>query len=122
MALHNKLGKRGEQLAVEFLRKKGYRILETNWHYYREEIDILAFDNNMLVVAEVKTRSTSYFGNPEEAVTPAKAKRLINAAEAYLEEKNLDLDVRYDIISIILNEKTTQINHIKDAFYPADFL
>ncbi len=121
MARHNELGKRGEQLAAEYLIKKGYRILETNWHNEKEEIDIIALDKNELVITEVKTRSTSYFGDPDEAVTPAKANRLIHAAETYLELKNMDMDVRYDIISIILNRNTVKINHIKDAFFAGDF-
>ena len=121
MALQNELVKRGERLAAQFLKEKGYRILEINWRYYKNEVDIIALDGEVLVIAEVKTRRTAYFGNPEDAVTPAKANRLISAAEGYLEEKNLDLEVRYDIISIILSDKIEEIYHIKDAFFPADF-
>ena len=118
MAQHNQTGIRGEQIAREFLRKKDYKILETNWRHEKEEVDIIAMDGSELVILEVKTRSTDYFGDPEEAVDEAKEERLIAAAEAYLEEKDLDVEVRYDIVSIILKNKHPEIRHIQDAFYP----
>ena len=80
MAQHNETGIRGEQLAREFLLKKNYQILETNWRHEKEEVDIIAMDERELVIVEVKTRSTDYFGNPEEAVSEAKEQRLIAAA------------------------------------------
>ncbi len=118
MAQHNKLGKKGEVLARQYLESKGFEILETNWYFEKAEVDIIARDKNDLVIIEVKTRSTDYFGNPEEAVTTAKEERLIMAAEAYLEINELSLDVRYDIISIVLSSKKKEIYHIEDAFYP----
>jgi putative endonuclease len=118
MAQHNETGIRGEQLAREFLLKKNYQILETNWRHEKEEVDIIAMDGKELVIVEVKTRSTDYFGDPEEAVDTPKEQRLIAAAEAYLEENDLDVEVRYDIISIILKNTHPEIRHIQDAFYP----
>ena len=120
MAQHNELGKRGERLALQMLKEKEYAILETNWRHEKEEVDIIAREGDELVIVEVKTRSTDYFGDPEEAVGPAKANRLIQAAEAYVEENNLNMDVRYDIVSIVIHHGV-HIRHIKDAFYAGDF-
>lgn len=121
MARHNELGKQGEQWALQFLKAKGYTILETNWRHEKEEVDIIARDKDELVIVEVKTRSTDAFGDPEEAVTPQKARRLIRAAEAYVLKHNLDIDTRFDIISILVKNGKRTIRHITDAFYAADF-
>ena len=118
MAKHNELGKKGEELAKIMLIDKGYSIIETNWRYDKDEIDIIAKDGNELVIIEVKTRSTDFFGYPEEAVNSKKEFFLIRATESYLQEKDLDIDSRFDIVSIILNNKETKIHHIIDAFYP----
>ncbi len=121
MARHNELGKEGEHRALQMLQAKGYTILETNWRNYKVEVDIIATDKDELVIVEVKTRSTDYFGDPEEAVGPAKARNLIRAAETYIELNDVDMDVRFDIVSIILKNGKATINHIIDAFYAADF-
>ncbi len=118
MAAHNELGKKGEKLAAEMLRQKNYEILETNWRHDKDEVDIIAREGEELVIVEVKTRSTDYFGDPEEAVDAAKERNLIRAAEAYVEMNDLDIDVRYDVISIILKKNQSNIRHIRDAFYP----
>ena len=118
MAEHNDLGKQGEEIAVKFLKNKGYKILETNWRLGKNEIDIIARDGNFIVVAEVKTRQSNLFGEPEIAVTREKQKALIRSANAYVRMKMIDLEVRFDIISIILAKNTEQVNHITDAFYP----
>ncbi len=118
MAEHINLGKRGEALAVDYLTEKGYKILDVNWRHERDEIDIVALDGEMLVIVEVKTRSTDYFGDPADAVDYRKEQFLIRATEAYLDEKDLDLESRFDIVSIILKGEKARINHIEDAFYP----
>ncbi len=118
MARHNELGKKGEQLALKFLEQQGYQILDTNWRHEKDELDIVAVDGKELVIAEVKTRGTDYFGDPSEAVGPSKEAFLTRAADAYIEEKGLDLEIRYDIISIVLTKGGHKIRHIKDAFYP----
>src|ERR1039457_5754929 len=118
MAEHNETGKKGEEIAVKFLKNKGYKILETNWRLGRNEIDIIAMDGKIIVVAEVKTRQSNSFGEPEIAVTREKQKALVRAANAYVRLKHLDLEVRFDIISIILEKDCEKINHIADAFYP----
>jgi putative endonuclease len=118
MAEHNDLGVRGEKMAVELLRKKGYRILDTNWRFGKDELDIIARDNNELVIVEVKTRSTEYFGYPEDFINKAKMQRLVRAAAEYIDKKNIGLECRYDFVSIVINRRKTEIRHIKDAFYP----
>ena len=118
MAQHNQLGKQGEELAVQFLQKLGYNIREINWRNDKYEIDIVAQDGEELVIVEVKTRSSTAFGNPEEAVTLAKQKHLINGAERYVELNEIDLDCRFDVISIVLSKDKHQIKHIIEAFRP----
>ncbi len=121
MARHNDLGKEGEKLALEMLVEKGWQILDTNWRHKKEEVDIIALDGKMLVIVEVKTRSTDYFGNPEEAVGAIKANNLMRAADAYLEIKDINSEVRFDVVAIVLNNRKAQIRHIRNAFYPGDF-
>src|SRR5690606_22332780 len=118
MAEHNDLGIRGEQIAVNHLEKNGYTIVEKNWRFGRAEIDIIAQKENTLAVVEVKTRTTNWFGNPQEFVTTKKKKLLIGAANEYVIKKDLDVDVRFDIIAVIINKKGTSLEHIEDAFYP----
>ncbi len=118
MAEHNITGKKGEELAADFLKSKGYAILETNWRFRNLEADIIATLADTLVVAEVKTRSTAFFGEPETFVTRQKQKNLIKAAHEYIERYQLNLEVRFDIISIVMNPGNPQVNHIEAAFYP----
>lgn len=117
MAEHNITGQKGEEMAARFLEEKGYTILETNWRFMHLEADIIAEISKTLVIAEVKTRKSNYFGEPESFVTKQKQKNLIKAANAYIERKQLDLEVRFDIVSVVLNDNTS-IKHIEDAFYP----
>ncbi|HQO49504.1 MAG TPA: YraN family protein [Bacteroidales bacterium] len=118
MAEHNDLGKLGEELSVQHLRAKGYKILELNWHYGRGEIDIIAMDGDTLVVVEVKTRAGTWYGEPEFAVTRSKQKALIRAAEGYIVKNDLNLDTRFDIISVVVGPTERKVEHIEDAFYP----
>jgi putative endonuclease len=117
MAEHNITGQKGEQLAASFLEEKGYTILETNWRFKNLEADIIAILSKTLVIVEVKTRKSNYFGEPETFVTKQKQKNLIHAAHEYILRKELDVEVRFDIISVVMNDKTA-IKHIEDAFYP----
>lgn len=118
MANHNKLGIKGEAIAVEYLQNRGYKILETNWRYEKKEIDIIAQQGSFIVIVEVKTRSTDFFGRPEEAVTVAKQKHLIEAADYYLQQLSFEAEVRYDIVSVIKDETQMSIKHIEEAFIP----
>lgn len=119
MAEHNKLGNRGENAACDFLQSKGYQILERNWSGERCEVDIIATDGDYLVFVEVKTRSSSYWANPEDAVSQAKMNRIIHAANSYIEQNDIDLCPRFDVISIIAGRNNLEIEHIDDAFYPS---
>ncbi|WP_075343541.1 YraN family protein [Tenacibaculum agarivorans] len=115
MAEHNELGKEGEKEAIAYLKKNGYEILENNYRFKKAEIDIIALKEE-LVVVEVKTRSTDYFGNPEEFVTSKKKKLLVKAIDNYIIEKDLDVEVRFDIIAIIKRGYLFEVDHIEDAF------
>ena len=118
MADHNDLGKLGEELAVNYLTGKGYKILERNWHNIHKEIDIIAKDGKFLVIVEVKTRQSDEYGEPDIAVTRKKQRMLIAAANAYITRKGLDMETRFDIISIVFREEIPIISHIEDAFLP----
>jgi len=117
MAEHNETGSNGEILAINHLKQKGYTVLETNWRFKNLEADIIASIGNTLVVAEVKTRTGNYFGEPEIFVDKQKQKNLIKTANAYVQKNNIDLEVRFDIIAIVLKNSNPSINHIEDAFY-----
>jgi putative endonuclease len=114
---HIELGKAGEAIAVALLEEKGYRILERNWRWGREEIDIIARDGNFVVIVEVKTRSSDIFAEPEASVTRSKQRILVRAANAYVNCRRLYGEVRFDIISIIIRTEGEIVNHIVDAFY-----
>jgi putative endonuclease len=117
MAEHNELGKLGEDLAVEYLRENGYTILETNWTFQKAEIDIIAQIENTLAIVEVKTRSSLDFGLPQDFVKPKKIQLLVKAVDAYVIERDLDIDVRFDIIAVNKEGKSFAIEHLIDAFY-----
>ncbi len=116
MAQHNDLGKKGEELAIEYLQEKGYSIIEKNYRFKKAEVDIIAKKDTILVVVEVKTRSTNYFGNPQDFVNPKKIKLLVFAIDNYVLEKDLDVEIRFDIIAVLKNKEDYKIDHIKDAF------
>ena len=119
MAKHNELGKRGEEIATEFIRNKGYIILETNWKHRKAEIDIIAKVDEVLIFIEVKSRSSTYFGRPETFVDSKKQQLIADAASVYMEEVGHEWEVRFDIISILFhNEVYQSVDHIKDAFFP----
>lgn len=112
------LGRHGEQLAYTHLIKQGYHILERNWRFGKEELDIIAKKDQLIIFVEVKTRENGYLGDPVEAVTPGKQKTIIKVANEYLIQKNIDLESRFDIIGIVHNKKATSLEHIEDAFFP----
>ena len=112
MATHNELGKRGEDLACNYLLKSGYEILHRNWRIGRYELDIVALKDEMLIVIEVKTRLQVDY-NYDDLITESKRKYLIRAANAYVNKNNLDLEVSFDLIVVSDNNK--RIDHIKEA-------
>jgi len=116
MAQHNILGRKGEQIAVQFLEKEGYVILDTNWRYNGIEIDIVAKNSGYIVFVEVKTRASLNWGQPEDSVNDVKIRRIVNAADYYMQECDCDLPCRFDIISVVAVDGNILINHIDDAF------
>lgn len=114
---HFKLGLLGENKAVDFLIEKEYIIIERNWKFKKFEIDIIAIDDKELVIIEVKTRSSSLI-NPKEIITNNQQKRIISAADSFIKEKKIDLDVRFDMILIEKTLKSYKFTHIKEIFYP----
>ncbi len=112
------VGALGERIAVEYLRKKGYHIRETNFRRQEGEIDIIAQDRDYLVFVEVRTRTSSEFGTPEESVTKAKKEKLVSLALAYLQtHSNLPPSWRIDVVAIELDQssKVSRIELIKNA-------
>ncbi len=109
------LGQEGEQLAAEYLRRHGYRILNRNYKVGKREIDIIASQNNFLVFVEVKMRKNARFGMPEEAVDERKAEKIRYVAEQYLSCHDWPGPIRFDIIAI-LKDESLEIMHFRDAF------
>jgi putative endonuclease len=117
MAYHNELGKLGEQLAVDYLSRNGFTILERNFIYNKAELDIIAQKEKKVIVVEVKTRNSAFFGDPQDFVTKAKIKLMVKAANEYVLINNIDLEVRFDIIAILKNQHFEKIEHFENAFY-----
>lgn len=120
MAEHNNLGNTGENLAIEHLVSKGHQIKEKNWRYKHDEIDIISLKDNCLIVTEVKTRSSNYFGNPEVFINKAKQRRIVKATAFYCDKNSIELEVRFDIVSIVIHPNGHQLNHIENAFSPLE--
>ena len=113
----HKLGKAGEEAALQFLKKKKFRIVEKSFCFLRGEIDIIAYDRKTLVFLEVKSRRSHKYGFPEEALTPAKQKQLRKVALGYCTlNKIQDIECRFDVISITYSDNGLTLSHIKNAF------
>ncbi|MFD2588811.1 YraN family protein [Croceitalea marina] len=117
MGKHNEFGKLGEQKAVDFLTKNGYKIKYRNYRYLKAEVDIIAQKEGILAIIEVKSRSSDFLENIAETVNQKKIKLLVSAADFYVSENNLDGDVRFDIITILKKGKRFELEHLEDAFY-----
>ncbi|OCA71831.1 hypothetical protein BBH99_13780 [Chryseobacterium contaminans] len=121
MADHNDFGKIAEDMAADFLQKSGYKILTRNFRFQKAEIDIIAEKAELIIIVEVKARSTDVFMLPQEAVNKTKIRSIVLAANHYLEEFDKQNEVRFDIISVIPDEdKNLVIDHIIDAFLAFD--
>ncbi|WP_261510527.1 YraN family protein [Chryseobacterium paludis] len=121
MATHNDFGKIAEDMAVEHLVKNGYKILTRNFRFQKAEIDIIAEKDNLIIITEVKARSTDAFILPQEAVTKTKIKSIVFATNHYLEEFDKHNEVRFDIITVMPDEKRKLvIEHITNAFEAFD--
>jgi putative endonuclease len=117
MASHNDLGKKGEDIAAEYLLGQGHDIIIRNYRYQKAEVDIISRYQAMIIFTEVKTRSTSKFGYPEESISTKKKELLREAMDFYLTENNIKEESRFDIISIVIDKGAPDIHHIEDAFY-----
>ena len=118
MATHNELGKIGEEIAAQYLLKSGYKILRRNFYFDKAEIDIIAQrEEDTVVIVEVKTRNSPFFGDPQDFVTKNKIKLLVKAANEYIVSNELDVEVRFDIIAVLKNQKMEQLQHFENAFY-----
>jgi len=111
------LGKKGEELALRFLKKRGYRVLDRNYVCKMGEMDIIATEKDTLVFVEVKTRTSTTFGPPQLAVNPKKQSQMSKVALNFLKEKKLeDAKARFDVVAILFGQEGAEIELIKDAF------
>ncbi|MEJ6980826.1 YraN family protein [Pedobacter sp. P351] len=118
MATHNLLGQQGEVIARKFLEEIAYEILDENWCFGKAEIDLIAYRDKRIVFVEVKTRSSTGFGQPEDFVNESKQRLLQKAAEEYLYLMNFKGEIRFDIISILFQKNGEYtLKHIEDAFW-----
>ncbi|MDR1645749.1 MAG: YraN family protein [Tannerellaceae bacterium] len=118
MMEQNLTGKEGEEEARKYLQDRGYDIFHVNWRWKHYELDIVAAQEDELVVVEVKTRSEDFLLSPEESVDRDKIRRLIAAADVYVRYFGRNMPVRFDIITLIKSESGYEIEHIEDAFHP----
>ena len=123
MAQHNEFGKWGEEMAAQYLLNKGYAIRHRDWKVGRRDLDIVAVtpDGKTLAFVEVKTRKNISFAPPEAAVDWRKIRSLTMAASSYVSRYGLDLELRFDIITVVGEGMNTHINHIEGAFLPPRF-
>mgnify|MGYP002623026781 CR=1 FL=1 len=116
----NRLGKRGESIAAEYLKEKGFELVKNNYRFERAEIDLICTetDKNLLIFVEVKTRTNKKFGEPEESVTPAKMEQIKKAAYGFLSENSKydEFDVRLDVVTVFFENQDAVVNHIENAF------
>lgn len=118
MVSQREIGELGEKIAQQHLRKLGYQILATNWYFGHLELDIVARDGEELVVVEVKSRSGIRYEHPSEAVTNGKIKRIVEAADGFIQENDWEKETRFDVITVIFFGQQYELEHFKDAFYP----
>jgi len=113
------LGIKGEEIAALYLKKEGYKILARNWFYDHKEVDIIAQQGDEIVIVEVKTREGDYFEEPWEAVSTRKIRNLVDVADAWLNQRQIDLETRFDVISIIFSDDVNyELTHFPGAFIP----
>lgn len=117
MESNNDFGKLGEQMAMEHLQEKGYAILERNYRYLKAEVDIIARHGDTLAIVEVKSRNTGFLEDILDTVNTKKIKLLTLAADRYVQENDLDIEVRFDVITIIKTGREIQLEHLENAFY-----
>ncbi len=116
MAKHNEMGQQGEAIARRYLSQQGYEILETNYRVGRLEADFVAYHEGKIVFVEVKTRASHDYGDPESFVDRKKQRAYIALANSYVQYHHRDEEVRFDIVSVIINKEQFEIKHIPNAF------
>ncbi len=123
MTTTNDIGDRGEDVAAAYLEETGYRVLERNYHFERNEVDLVCFDPDAggeLVFVEVKTRSGLEFGAPEASITDEKQEALIKVAQAYLHERQFEgAPARFDVVTVLLTDADPEVSHYENAFWMA---
>lgn len=113
------IGDEGEELAVAYLESKGYTVLDRNYFFEHAEVDIVAAHDNGICFVEVKKRSSTKFGSPEEFITEEKMENIYKASEAWIYERKMDgYPVRYDVIAIVQQDnRAPDIKHFENAFW-----
>ncbi|NQU85912.1 MAG: YraN family protein [Mariniphaga sp.] len=119
MTTQKEIGEKGETLAALYLADLGYLIKERNWYFGHNEIDIIAMDGNELVIVEVKARTSDRYEHPSEAVSKQKIRHIIEAAEGYIQEFEIDMETRFDVITVIFSGQDYELEHFKEAFFPS---
>jgi len=117
MGKHNEFGKLGEAKATAFLEQQGYLILARNYRYLKAEIDIIAQKETTLAVVEVKSRTADFLVSLSETVDQKKIQLLVMATDHFVNERQLDVEVRFDIVTVLKKGANFELEHIKDAFY-----
>ena len=116
MYIKQEIGKLGEDIAENYLKQKGYKILDRNFECRQGELDIIALDKKEIVFIEVKTRTSNKYGTPSEAVNKTKQKHMLQTIKYYLYIRNLsDEFVRIDVIEVYIKDNVYKVNHIKQA-------
>jgi len=118
MAKHLILGQKGEDIAARYLEQHGYVVLDRNWRSGHKELDLVVRKDNTVVFVEVKTRTGTDYGDPWNFVDNRKIRRIVNSADAYIRFRCIDLDVRFDIVSITVEDGDFKVEHIEEAFFP----
>ncbi len=120
MAKQQTVGAKGESFVADYLRKKGYEILERNWRHHHQELDIIALYEENIVFVEVKTRAASYLSSPLEAVDKKKMRYLIQAADAYIKKHKIDAWIRFDVASVLYDthDQYKMESYVREAFNP----
>jgi len=118
MSTSREKGIKAEEIAVNYLQNQGFEILETNWFNHHHELDIIARKDDMLVVVEVKSLASNFIKEPYEAINRNKQRMIISATNAYIRSHNINDEVRFDVISILVKNDEPQIDYIENAFYP----
>ena len=118
MAKHNLLGHEGEDVAAQYLREHGYTIQDRDWHCGHKDLDLVVTKDNVIVFVEVKTRTGTEWGNPQDFVDDRKIRSIVHSADAYLRLNQINMEVRFDIISVIADRGEFKVEHIEQAFFP----